>query len=286
MSPVSIEERKRIRAEQKRRQGLSSGLDTAAASTRAGGSPAQVDHQNKARPSPSPQFPPTKKAKTAPAVNLEIGLPREGGPPADASWRNHLKCQKRTDGNAEAPIRTAWDSWYPVNRVFNGVVGSADPEKVASMGLGQTLVAVKTYSLWASLLAHLAEGALNKTIGEQGQLEGRLKEAEDGLRDCQEKRDLLNQDLQKWDSEKTRLESKVSGLAEDKKKLSTSLESVEVDLKSAREGLKKTREDLKRASALVPETAEAKDLAKKVEKLKIEVATEFDRGFETALAQL
>lgn len=53
-----------------------------------------------------------------------------------------------------------------MNKVLNGVACSSDPEKVTSMGLGRTLVVVKTYSLWPSLLAQLAEDSLNKTIGE------------------------------------------------------------------------------------------------------------------------
>lgn len=85
---------------------------------------------NKVRPPPSTQLPPTKKANHVPVGNLEIGLPGQCGPSTNASWQSQLKCQKSTDANADAPIRTAWDSQYPVNKVLNGALGSTDPEKV------------------------------------------------------------------------------------------------------------------------------------------------------------
>lgn len=78
----------------------------------------------------------------------------------------------------------------------------------------------------------------------------------------------------------------MSSLTEDKRKLSVSLDSVEADLKSAREEAEKSRGDLKKIATLFPDAAEGEDLAKNIEELKIEVATEFDIGFETALAQL
>lgn len=51
----------------------------------------------------------------------------------------------------------------------------------------------------------------------------------------------MRQDLQKLDSEKVRLEGKVSDLTEEKRKLLASLESVENDLKLAREEVEKTK---------------------------------------------
>lgn len=96
-------------------------------------------NQSKARRPPPPEFHPSKKVKTGPPASFEISLTGGGDASADMSWRNFLKCQKRSDVSADTQIRTAWDSRYPLNKVLNGATGSADPEKVASMGGGSNL---------------------------------------------------------------------------------------------------------------------------------------------------
>lgn len=95
MSLVSVEQRQRIRAEQKQKQGHSWGPTLIGDSPVDDCSPTPAVNPNKARISPPTQLPPTKKAKNAPVTNLEIGLTGEGGPSSDASGRNHLKSQKR-----------------------------------------------------------------------------------------------------------------------------------------------------------------------------------------------
>lgn len=59
---------------------------------------------------------------------------------------------------------------------------------------------------------------------------------------------MLRQDLQKWDSEKTRLESRVVGLVEDKKNLSTTLSVLETNKKNLLASLEAAEVDLREGS--------------------------------------
>lgn len=78
----------------------------------------------------------------------------------------------------------------------------------------------------------------------------------------------------------------MSDLTKEKRKLSASLELTEKDMKLTREEVEKAKGVLKRISVLFPDLVEGEDVANVVEELKVEVATEFDRGFEAALDQL
>lgn len=168
----------------RRTHGLSLGPEIAIVTLGTDGNVSLSGQQNKARPSPSIQPPPTKKPKNIPIVSLEVGFQGEGEPSNDVSWRNHLKSQKRSDGKVETPIQTAWDSRYPVNRVLGLAIGSTDPEKVAAMAWAKLWLLLRPIVYWLPCLVIWPRVHSPRRKGEHNQLENHFKELEESLKTC------------------------------------------------------------------------------------------------------
>lgn len=89
-----------------------------------------------------------------------------------------------TAANVEGPVKTAWDSWYPLNRVLNHVLLPDDFEKAITMGFSPTLAAMKTYGMWRFLFSHLAESTFRKAVEEYDRCEHELNRVRQELRLC------------------------------------------------------------------------------------------------------
>lgn len=120
-----------------------------------GGSTSPYAGNPKDRRSLAAQLPPPKRKKTNTTTkdstvatrNVEVGVQADVEMLDDVSLRLHLNVNKMKDGSVEGPMKTAWDFRYPVNRVLRSAVVAGNADRVTTMGFGQIMVAIKTYSL-------------------------------------------------------------------------------------------------------------------------------------------
>lgn len=86
------------------------------------------------RPPISAQTPATKRKKIV--TNLQSKAEARKGALdvlIDSSGRKYIKCNRLGDGSSEGPVRTAWDIWFPLNKLLDKAIGVENPSKVTRM---------------------------------------------------------------------------------------------------------------------------------------------------------